>query len=159
MDKVKIIFTDFDGVWTDNCVYVSEEGVESVKCSKLDSMGLKRFRALCDVKVIVISSETNRTVSERCKKLNIECIASVEDKVEVAKQLCQRENLDLSRDAMYVGNDVNDIAILKEVKFSAVVSDASDEVVRFSKYICKNSGGCGAIREVLDEVLRCKKLL
>lgn len=159
MDKVKIIFTDFDGVWTDNCVYVSEEGIESVKCSKLDSMGLKRFRELCNVKVIVLSSETNRTVSKRCRKLNIECVDSVEDKVEVAKKLCQRENLDLSRDAMFIGNDINDIALLKEVEFSAVVFDAYDEAARYAKYKCKSKGGCGAIREILDEVLRCKKLL
>lgn len=159
MEKIKIIFSDFDGVWTDNKVSVNDCGQESVTCCKSDSIGLSRFKKLCDVKVIVISGERSNTVAERCRKLGIEAFSDVSDKVALAEELCKRESVSLEREALYVGNDINDIPLLEKCAVSVVVADAASEVFSYADITCTKKGGDGAVRELLDEVLKCKKLL
>ena len=77
--NIKFIFFDFDGVFTDNSVYVSQTGEEMVKCSRYDGIGLKNLESQ-GIGKIVISSEKNPLVKTRCKKMNIECYDSVENK-------------------------------------------------------------------------------
>ena len=77
--NIKFIFFDFDGVFTDNSVYVSQTGEEMVKCSRYDGIGLKNLESQ-GIGKIVISSEKNPLVKSRCKKMNIECYDSVENK-------------------------------------------------------------------------------
>ena len=84
--SVKLIVFDFDGVFTDNCVYVLENGTEAVSCWRGDGIGLSNVRQL-KIPMLVVSTEKNPVVGQRCKKLKIECIQGCDDKLKVLKQL------------------------------------------------------------------------
>jgi len=79
LSKVRLIFFDFDGVFTDNTVYVSQDGVETVRCWRSDGLGLTRLRKV-GVQAFIISTETNPVVSARAHKLKLPCKQGVEDK-------------------------------------------------------------------------------
>ena len=74
--KVELVAFDFDGVFTDNSVYISQEGIESVRCSRSDGLGLDRLRQV-NVQIVIISTEKNSVVSVRASKLKIRCIQGV----------------------------------------------------------------------------------
>ena len=135
------LFLDFDGVLTDNAVYVNEWGEESVRCSRSDGIGIEKVKSKGIVPVIV-SSECNEVVSRRAQKLRIDCIHGVSDKVIAMKQFCD----DLSK-AAFIGNDVNDYDAMEAVSIPIAVADANPEVKKLAKYVTKARGGHGAVRE------------
>lgn len=148
-----IIF-DFDGVFTDNFVYVSEDGIEHVRCSRLDGLGLYRIRSL-GLPMVVMSTEKNPVVRKRCSKLEIECFDGLDDKVQAAVEWSKKNNLDLSK-AVFVGNDINDIPLLSSVGFPVGVADCSVEIIPYIQYQLTKRGGDGAVRELCDIVLKLK---
>ena len=135
------LFLDFDGVLTDNAVYVNEWGEESVRCSRSDGIGIEKVKSKGIVPVIV-SSECNEVVARRAQKLRIDCIHGVSDKVIAMKQFCD----DLSK-AAFIGNDVNDYDAMESVSIPIAVADANPEVKKLAKYVTKARGGHGAVRE------------
>ena len=146
--SVKLIAFDFDGVLTDNRVYVFEDGKEAVVCSRSDGIGLRKLDRL-GIDKVVISSESNSVVRERCGKLNIPCFSGAENKLDVLTKLAEEREIALSRVA-FVGNDVNDLECLRAVGVPIVVQDAHDEVVPYARYRTVKPGGLGAVREVCD---------
>lgn len=145
---IRAVVFDFDGVFTNNQVYVDESGKESVVCWRGDGIGLKRLHEL-GYKTCIVSSETNGVVSKRAKKLKMRCIQGIEDKLSILRKLSSEWNTDLSNIA-YVGNDTNDSACLSAVGFPIVVADAHPDVLSLAKYLTKRKGGVGAVREVCD---------
>ena len=143
-----MVIFDFDGVFTDNRVYVSETGHEMVSCSRSDGIGLQALKK-AGIPAMVLSSETNRVVQERCKKLNIECQNACQNKLSFLKNLVKQKKVNFSN-LLYVGNDVNDADCLKTVGFPVVVKDSHPDVISLGKYITKNKGGYGAVREICD---------
>lgn len=154
LKHIKLIAFDFDGVFTDNTVYVDQHGVESVRCWRSDGLGISNIMSL-GVEVRIISTETNPVVSARAKKLKIQSIQAVDDKAEVLQQLCKELNLDLN-EIGYVGNDINDISALKLVGFPIAVADSYPEILEHVVYITKKSGGFGAVREVCDLIVKSR---
>ena len=150
--NVKLIIFDFDGVFTDNSVYISEEGKESVKCNRSDGLGLSRLRTL-GIPNYIISTESNVVVSVRAKKLQIPVFQNVKNKDQSVKLLCKNLNIKLEN-TMFVGNDINDIPALKIVGFPVAVSDAYDEVFHHVIYKTKKNGGKGAVREICDLIYK-----
>lgn len=142
---IKMAVFDFDGVFTDNHVFVFEDGREAVRCSRADGFGLSLLKSL-GVHLLVISTETNPVVSARCKKLDIKCIQGSNDKAGVLKNEAAKLGVSL-REIAYIGNDLNDLDCLKIVGFPAAVSDAYPEVIEISRYITQKPGGYGAVRE------------
>jgi 3-deoxy-D-manno-octulosonate 8-phosphate phosphatase (KDO 8-P phosphatase) len=153
--KIKAVFFDFDGVFTDNLVLTDQFENEYVRCCRSDGLGLKRLNEL-NVKNIIISTEKNPVVKARAKKLGIECIQGVEDKSEVINNYCNENNLSLDLVA-FVGNDINDISALKIVGFPIAVSDAYEEILPFVKFITIKKGGNGAVREICDLIFNSHK--
>lgn len=151
LSKVKLIVFDFDGVFTDNCVYVSQEGIESVSCWRSDGLGLSKVKAI-GIPVWVVSTEKNPVVGERCKKLEIDCIQSCDDKLTSLGELVEQYKCTLN-DVLYTGNDINDLQCLKAVGTPIVVADAHPDVIDFAKYITTSPGGRGAVREICDLVV------
>ncbi len=154
MSSVRVICFDFDGVFTDNKVYVDEDGKESVACYRSDGIGLSRLSSL-GMKIFVVSTEKNPVVSKRCKKLKINCYQAVENKVSVINQISEELSIPLSQFA-FVGNDINDLGALKAVGVSIGVSDSYKEVLDICDYTCDKKGGCGAVREVCDMFINIK---
>ena len=151
---IKLAIFDFDGVFTDNKVLVSENGIESVTCCRSDGIGISRI-AKIGVKSYVISTETNPVVEVRCKKLKISVIQGVNDKQEVIKNLC--ESLKLSpEECLFLGNDINDISALKFVGCPLAVADSYSEIEPYVIYKTKAKGGEGAVREICDLIYNCK---
>ncbi len=152
---LKLVFFDFDGVFTNNQVIVSEKGNESIICNRSDGLGLRRMESVAVIPII-ISSETNPVVSVRAKKLCVECIQDCEDKLVILKDQLEKRNVSL-REIAYIGNDINDEACLKVVGLPIVVADAFEEVKPLARLILSKKGGEGAVREFCDHVFYIKK--
>ena len=146
--SIRLVAFDFDGVFTDNMVYVFEDGREAVRCFRSDGIGLHKLKKL-GIETVIISTEANPVVSARAHKLKIRCIQDCQDKRAVIEDLVHDQGIGLGEVA-FVGNDVNDLSCLECVGLPIVVQDAHQDVVPFARYQTKNPGGRGAVREVCD---------
>jgi 3-deoxy-D-manno-octulosonate 8-phosphate phosphatase (KDO 8-P phosphatase) len=154
LSTVRLIAFDFDGVFTDNTVYVTQDGVESVRCWRSDGLGLSRLRSV-GVQAFIISTEANPVVSARAQKLKLSCKQGVEDKAEAILQTCEELNIPL-QETMFVGNDINDIPAFKSVGLPVAVADAYPEIYPYVLYRTQRSGGMGAVREICDLVYNAR---
>lgn len=146
--QTRLIAFDFDGVFTDNRVWVSQDGTESVSCWRGDGLGLRKLDSLGIVSLI-ISTEVNPGVAARARKLGLRCFHGCEDKLGTLKEIAAESHLDLSEVA-FVGNDINDLECLRSVGFPIVVRDAHPSVVPYGCYQTHVGGGRGAVREICD---------
>ena len=153
---IQLVVFDFDGVFTDNTVYVDQNGVESVRCWRSDGLGLSRLREI-GVKTFIISTEANLVVTARANKLKIACKQSVEDKSSALLDICSELGVD-PKHAMFVGNDINDIPAFKSVGFPVAVADAYPEVDPYIVFRTMKPGGFGAVREICDMVFLAKNV-
>ncbi len=144
----KIIVSDFDGVMTDNQVWINENGEETVMVSRADGMGIEMLRS-CGIEVIIMSTETNAVVSARAKKLKIPVLQAVKDKGITLKKYCDERNINLS-DVMYVGNDINDLPALKIAGYKVVPNDAYKQVKDIADVVLRTNGGQGVLREIAE---------
>jgi len=147
-ENLKLVIFDFDGVFTDNKVIVSQNGVESVSCNRSDGLGLSRLKEI-NIKSFIISTESNPVVSVRAKKLKIPVIQNVQNKDEAVSKLCKELDISLGN-TMFVGNDINDIPALKIVGFPVAVFDAYEEILPYVNFKTNKNGGEGAVREICD---------
>ncbi|MCZ6666580.1 MAG: HAD hydrolase family protein [Gammaproteobacteria bacterium] len=147
---IRLLLFDFDGVFTDNRVYVFQDGREAVRCTRLDGIGLRRLER-ANITPFIVSSEPNPVVRERAAKLRIGCLDGLEDKVASTHQLASKRGIDFSQIG-FVGNDVNDIPLLRAVALPIMVADAHPDVWGFARYRTRLRGGCGAVREVCDAI-------
>ena len=146
--KIRIIAFDFDGVFTDNMVYVLQDGSEAVRCNRSDGIGLQKLKKL-GIETVIISTEANPVVSARARKLKIRCFQNCEDKRKTLKSLALEMGISLEEIA-FVGNDTNDRPCLTCVGLPVVVEDAHPDVKSLARYRTRASGGHGAVREVCD---------
>ena len=153
--SVRLIAFDFDGVFTDNTVYVDQQGIESVRCWRSDGLGLARLRDV-GVGAFIISTETNPVVQMRAKKLQLPCTQGIADKAAAILATCTQLAVD-PRDTMFVGNDINDIPAFRVVGLPVGVADAYPEILPHVRYRTQAPGGFGAVREICDLVVRAKQ--
>ncbi|RED37990.1 3-deoxy-D-manno-octulosonate 8-phosphate phosphatase (KDO 8-P phosphatase) [Rhodopseudomonas thermotolerans] len=146
--KLRLMVFDFDGVFTDNSVYVFEDGREAVCCSRFDGIGIRRLER-AGITPFIISTEVNGVVAARAKKLQMECLHGVERKLEALRRVAARFGVSLAETG-YVGNDINDKPCLKHAGLPIVVADAHDHVRDLACYITTRPGGKGAVREICD---------
>jgi 3-deoxy-D-manno-octulosonate 8-phosphate phosphatase (KDO 8-P phosphatase) len=151
---VRLAVFDFDGVFTDNRVWVFQDGREAVACSRADGIGLTRLQ-LAGVAVQVLSTEPNPVVAARCAKLRIPCIQDSSDKLLELRSIAQRQAY--ARESVaYVGNDINDLECLVWAGVPIVVRDAHPSVADKGLYRTQALGGLGAVREVCDLIVAIK---
>ena len=146
--KIKLIAYDFDGVMTDNTAFIFQDGKEAVKINRSDGLAIS-FIKKAGIGQIIISTETNPVVTARADKLKIKAIQSCSDKKEAIVLYCRDNNIDL-RDVIYVGNDINDLEVMKIVGYPVCPSDAYKEIVDVSTFITNSKGGEGVIRDLID---------
>lgn len=147
----ELIVFDFDGVFTDNKVYVNESGIEMVRCDRADSLGIGFLRDRL-VPMLVLSTEANRVVKARCSKLKLECIQGVEDKETVLGNLLEERGLSWSQVA-YMGNDVNDLACMFRCGLAIAPCDAHPKILNIAHLVTTRKGGDGAVREMIETAL------
>jgi YrbI family 3-deoxy-D-manno-octulosonate 8-phosphate phosphatase len=150
--ELDAVIFDFDGVLTDNRVWIDEEGRELVRCDRGDGLGLARLRE-AGVPVWVLSSEVNPVVTARCKKLGVPVRQGLRDKGAALAALAAEQGFDLER-VVYVGNDVNDLGCMQRVGFSVAVADAVSLVRERADWVLTQPGGRGAVRELCEQILQ-----
>ncbi|MEO3807584.1 N-acetylneuraminate synthase family protein [Sphaerisporangium sp. B11E5] len=151
---VDAVITDFDGVHTDDHVYVDQDGHESVAVSRTDGLGIDLLKR-AGVKVLVLSTERNPVVSARARKLGVPVLQGLSAKHTALRDWLSIEGLDPARVA-YVGNDVNDLGCLDLVGWPVATPDAHPEVRAAARVVLTRRGGDGAVRELCDRVLAAR---
>ena len=157
LQVIKLLALDFDGVLTDGRVYTNEEGIEMVRSSRRDSMGIGILEKN-GVEVVVISTEANPVVSARCSKIKVPCFQRVdktEGKAEILRRVMAEKNL-ASAQVAYVGDDVNDLAVLKVAGVRLTVADGHPKVQAVCDYVATRKGGDHAVREICDLILEAQ---
>lgn len=152
MKKPKLILTDIDGVWTDGGMYYDQTGNEWKKFNTYDSAGVL-FCNQHNIPVGIITGETTEIVKRRATKLKIDYLyQGVENKLEVATQLCKELNISLNEVA-YIGDDINDVELLKAVGTAGVPCSAPKYIQKLASIITDKKGGEGAFREFVENIL------
>lgn len=152
MKKIKLFATDCDGCLTDGGMYYDELGNEWKKFNARDGMGFSLLRTNNIITAIITSENTN-IVTRRAKKLKIdELHQGVTKKIDVIEELRKKYNLDYEEIA-YVGDDINDIEVIKNVGLSFTPANGMDAVKKQVKIVLSNNGGDGAIREAINYII------
>jgi len=151
LNNIDAFIFDFDGVLTNNLVYLDQNGKESVSCSRADGLAFDVLRKL-DKPAFILSTENNPVVTMRAKKLNIPAIQGVANKVEAIKKLATDNNYSL-KNILYVGNDLNDYLVMQLCGYTACPADSHPKIKEISGNILTSKGGNGVVRELLEGVL------
>ena len=148
---VDLVVFDFDGVMTDNRVWVDADGRELVSANRSDGWGVARLRE-AGVQIMVLSTETDPVVTARCRKLGIEVVQGVEEKAKALREFLESRGIESQR-TIYLGNDINDVVCFPIVACALVVADAHPEAKAQADIILTKRGGHGAVRELCDLIL------
>ena len=166
LSKFHSIVFDFDGVFTDNFVYVDENGVESVRVSRADGYALDLLRKFCArkkliVSIFILSTETNKVVLARAKKLEMDCITGERNKLLALSRKFEIErpnDTDPFSGLIYFGNDLNDLPVILRAGLSIVPSDAHQKVKESSNYVLGRPGGHDFVREGVEFLINIKAM-
>ena len=150
--KVELVIFDFDGVMTDNRVWVDADGRELVSANRGDGWGLARLKET-GIQIVVLSTETDPVVAARCRKLGIETIQGIKDKAKALRELIESRGIE-SNETVYLGNDVNDVVCFPLVACALVVEDAHPDAKARADIILTKQGGQGAVRELCDILVK-----
>jgi 3-deoxy-D-manno-octulosonate 8-phosphate phosphatase (KDO 8-P phosphatase) len=148
--RIRLAVFDFDGVFTDNNVWVNERGEESVRCSRADGFGLARLREV-GVAAVVLTTETVPIAVARANKLEVDCRHGLADKLAALREEAAARDVSLEETA-YLGNDVNDAECLRAVGLPVCPADAWPEVAGLARWRLERCGGEGCVREFCDAV-------
>lgn len=149
-DTIKMIITDFDGIVTDNCVYITDDFSMSRRLNFKDIMAFSILRKN-NYEIAIISGEKNAAMEILAKKFQIaEVHGNIRIKIDVLKNIVEKYNL--SKDEfVYIGDDINDIECLEYAKYKITVPHATQKVKNIKGIqITENLAGSGAFREVAD---------
>ena len=157
-EQIDLLVLDFDGVVTDNRVWVDENGHEMVAANRSDSLIISKLKQ-AGIQVVILSSEVNPVVAARAKKMGIEAVQGVKihEKGDVLMEWLKERKIDPTH-AIYVGNDINDLPCFDLVGWSVAVADALPDVVRSADYVLSKPGGYGAVRELCDLILSTREV-
>ncbi len=156
LKKIKLVITDVDGVLTDGGMYYSKDGDYLKKFNTRDAMGMEILLGL-GVKTVMLTRENSEIVKARAKKIKISKLYSgVIDKKKILKEILKEYKISTEQIA-YIGDDVNDLEIMKSVGFSVTPYNGIDQIKKISNYVCKLKGGDGAFRELADIIISSQK--
>ena len=150
---IKYIISDFDGIMTDNCVYIDNSMNMIRKINFKDLIGISRLTK-AGIDIIFVSGEQNAIIENLTKRYNLsENHQNIRIKIDVLKDIIKRHNLSQD-DYLYMGDDINDMECLEYAKYKVTVPNAVDRIKKIKKIQVTNaSGGDGAIREVANCLL------
>lgn len=150
--KIKIVLTDVDGVLTDGGMYYSDKGDAMKKFYVLDGMGVTLLRKK-NISTIIITKEKTKIVKQWSVKMKIaKLYDGIVQKETMLDKICSDYSV-TPEEVAYIGDDINDVKLLKKVGLSAAPRDGIKKVKDVCDYVCKNNGGHGSFRELADLVL------
>jgi len=157
LSKIKLVITDVDGVLTDGGLYYSSEGLVMKKFNVKDGMGTHLLRNSGILTgIITTDGDSNQLINKRAERLKLDFLyTGVWDKESKLKEACVQYKLDLENIA-FIGDDVNDLSIIKKIGFSAAPNDAVTEVLEIVDLVLQKKGGEGVFREFADLILKAK---
>lgn len=148
----KLILTDIDGVWTDGGMYYDSTDVELKKFNTYDSAGVL-FAHHLNIPVGIITGEDTEIVRRRAEKLKVDYLnMGVKEKVSVAKAICEELHIGLE-DVAYIGDDLNDIRLLRLVGWAGVPASAPAYIRELSSVPLRRCGGNGVFREFVECII------
>ncbi len=155
LKKIKILVSDVDGVLTDSGAYYSGDGIELKKFNIRDGMGMVLLRK-AGYKIAIVTTENTKIVEKRAERLQVDdLIQGSYNKMEAIEKLIAKYSLKWEEIA-FIGDDINDIVVMKKVGFSATPANATAINKKIADYVTKTNGGYGAVREVCDLFLDLK---
>lgn len=166
VDTVHTIAFDFDGVFTDNKVWIDQSGRENVRCDRGDGLAFDILRAFrrqgkLSADLFILSRESNAVVQRRARKLNLDCRLCVGDKLGFMKGHLKERFPSLNDPfpgVVYLGNDLNDLPVMRRVGFAVAPEDAHPRVLEVSDLVIARRGGDGFIRAFVEYFLRIDEL-
>ena len=150
IDEIYAFVFDFDGVMTNNLVYLDQEGKEWVSCSRGDGLAFDLLRKI-NKPAYILSTEKNPVVAARAKKLRITALQGVANKVIALLDLAKKEGYELSS-ICYVGNDLNDYRVMQKCGVTACPADSHPIIQQLATIVLISKGGQGVVRELLEDV-------
>jgi len=166
VQNIHTVIFDFDGVFTDNKVYVGQDGMEWVRCDRGDGLAidlLRRYRQkrALNLDFFILSTERNPVVAARARKLKMECMQDVGDKLGFVTRYLGEHcpgMSDVFAGLVYLGNDLNDLPVLERAGFSIVPSDAHERVRAAASVVLPQPGGQGFVREAVERLLNISSM-
>ena len=153
---IKIVLTDVDGVLTDGGMYYSEKGEVLKKFNAKDGMGVE-ILLRSKVKTVLLTRENSNIVKKRGSKIKAAATyIGTFNKESQLQKICKKFQV-LPAEIAYIGDDLNDLEIMKLVGFSAMPSDGIKDLRKIVDYVCKNNGGYGAFREIADLIVLSRR--
>ena len=153
--KIKLVLTDVDGVLTDGGRYYSEKGEIVKRFHVRDGMGIN-ILLRNGIKTAIVTKENSKIVKKWAKEMNIsKTYSGIKNKEKELEKICKYYKI-LPNEIAFIGDDVNDVKLMKKVGFSVTPSDGILQAKKIANYICKSSGGNGALREMIDVILKEK---
>ena len=155
LKKIKMVLTDVDGVLTDGAFYYSEHGESMKRFFVQDGMGVTLLKR-AGIPTIIVTKEISPITQAWTRNMNIEKVfQGIKNKEKILDDVKSDFSVE-DEEIAYIGDDVNDIPLLTKVGFSACPNNANGETKKICDYICKNNGGKGAFREIVDMILQTK---
>lgn len=166
LKDIHTIVFDFDGVFTDNKVWVDQEGREAVRCDRGDGLAFDLARAFqkqgqLNAEFFILSTESNPVVRERARKLKLDCHHGVGDKLSFMKDYLRNRfpsNKKSFAGVVYLGNDLNDLPLMQHVGFAVAPSDAHPRVLEEAHFVLDQKGGNGFVRAFIEQLLNVNNL-
>ena len=153
--KIKLVLTDVDGVLTDGGRYFSEKGEIIKRFHVRDGMGIN-ILLRNEIQTAIITKENSKIVKKWAKEMNVsKTYSGIKNKEKELEKICKYYKV-LPSEIAFIGDDVNDIKLMKKIGFSATPFDGILQAKKVANYICKTSGGNGALREIIDLILEEK---
>ena len=150
--QLEAIVFDFDGVLTDNRVFVDEDRREMVCCHRGDGLAFDVLKQT-HLQLFILSTETNLVVTRRGEKLRIPVFQSTKDKKSSLERLASEKNFSLGK-TLFVGNDLNDYQVMQICGFSACPSDSHPKILEIATFPLNKKGGNGVVREIVEQTLQ-----
>lgn len=155
--KIELFLMDVDGVLTDGRIVYGPDGSEFKFFDVKDGHGIKLIQRT-GIKVGIITGRSSELVARRSRELGIDLVYQGQfDKIKTLSKVMGETGIEEEKIA-YVGDDIVDLPVMKRVGFAATVQDAVQEVKDVAHFIAKRSGGRGAIREIIEYILKNKGL-
>ena len=150
---IKLLVVDVDGVLTDSAIIINADGSESKVFSSLDGHGIRMWQR-AGLKVAFLSGRESEPTRQRARQLDVEyCIQNCHNKLPALKELAQKLGL-TAKAIAYIGDDLTDLPSIRYAGFGVAVANAVDEVRKYADYVTNRAGGRGAVREVIEYILK-----
>lgn len=153
MKPIKLILSDVDGVLTDGGITFDNQGIESKRFNVRDGLGIKAWQK-SGGKFGLLTARSSHVVKVRAAELGVELIRQgFSDKLPIAQKIVEEMGL-TNEQVCYIGDDLTDLQVIASVGLGVAVSDAVDEVRDAAHYTTKLGGGQGAVRELIETILK-----